>query len=328
MTVRSCFFKFFPTPSFLVMPAACIAVSDDTLRLVELKKGKRTIELKDHLEKKLPPGTLEAGEIKEINSLVSSFKEIKSEYGIRHASLSLPEEKSYIYTTNIPADNGRISEEQVAFTLEKNIPFGVDEVVFDYMETGEEKDSEREVVVIALPGTVVKGFISALKRSGIKPLYFEVESHSLSRAVINCDDPRTHLMVHVQKDTTNISVVSRNIPRFTSTIHAGADIDNKSDLRKTTLWLKEEIERVKSYWRTHGSSGAGVPQTVILCGEMAGQGSEKDIISSGLDMEVNIANVWENITTFDEYIPDISHSESLRFGAAVGLAIREFKRIN
>ncbi len=328
MITRSRFLKFFPPPKFLVMPAACVAVSDETLRFVDLKKGRRSIELKNYTEKKLPKETISAGEVRNSKALLSALKEMKNDFGTRYVSLSLPEEKGYIYTTQVPTDEEGVTEEQVAFTLEKNIPFAVDEVVFDYVETGEKSKTGSEVVVMALPNTVVRGYVDVLEQVGLTPLYFEIESYSLSRAVINLDDPRTHLLVHIQKDTTNISIISRNIPRFTSTVHSGSDLGTADTLRQVASWLKEEIGRVKSYWQSHGSRSAGVPQTVVLCGEMMGQGSEKDVIASGLDVEVNIANVWENVTNFDDYVPDIPHSKSLKYGTAIGLAIREFKRIN
>lgn len=326
MSVRSHFLRSFPVPSFLVMPAACIAVSDNSIRHVELKKSDRSLELKNYTEKEIPKGVIKSGEIKDPQKLLSVFEEIKKKIRFKHVSMSLPEEKGYIYTTHIPIEEGEVTEDQVAFTLEKNVPFAVDEVAFDYVETGENGGPGREVVVMVLPNSIIEGYISVLDQAGLKPLSFEIESYSLSRATVNSGDPRTHILVHIQKSSTNISIISRNISRFTSTVHNGVDPSLENEPRQSALWLKEEIERVKSYWHSHGSEKTGDPQTVILCGEMVGQKAEKDIIAAGLDMEVNIANVWENVTSFDEYIPDIPHSESLKFGVAVGLAIKEIKR--
>lgn len=326
MDTRSRFLRSFPVPSFLMMPAACIAVSDECLRYVELKKGERSMELEGYSEKKLPKGTIKSGEIQDRSKLLVALKEMRDEFGFKHVSMSLPEEKGYVYTTHVPAGEEGVTEEQVAFTLEKNVPFAVDEVVFDYVETGDKNKKGKEVVVMVLPNNIIEGYIGVLEEAGLTPIFFEIESYSLSRATINADDPRTHILVHIQKDSTNISVISRNISRFTSTVHNGAGPLMEEGLHGAALWLKEEIERVRSYWHSHGSKKTGDPQTVILCGEMVGEIGEKDVIASGLDMEVNIANVWENVISFNEHIPDIPHAKSLKFGVAIGLAVKEIKR--
>lgn len=328
MSKRSFLLSSFPVPSFLVMPAASIAVSDEALRFLELKKGEKSIELKHYIEKTLPTGTVSAGEIKKPSNLITALKEMKKEFNMKHVSLSLPEEKGYIYTTYITPEEEKITEDQVAFTLEKNVPFAVDEVIFDYVETGESNKAKKEVVVMVLPNALVQGYIDVLRQVDLIPLSFEIESYSLSRAIVNAEDPRTHLLVYIQKTATNISIISRNIPRFTSTLHSGFDSLPEDNPHKAALWLKEEVDKVRSYWLSHGSQNTGDPQTVIMCGERVGDGVEKEVISSGLDIEVNIANVWENISTFNDYVPDIPHSRSLRFGAAVGLALKEFKRKN
>jgi type IV pilus assembly protein PilM len=322
------FLNFFPTPSFLMMPATSISVSDETLKLVELKKRKNSIELKTYREEKLKPGTVVESEVINFENLLSSLNELKSSFKTDYVALSLPEEKGYIYTVFISSDEEKITEEQVAFTLEKNVPFSINEVVFDYVETGEKNKEGREVVVMVLPSNVVQGYIDVFKKVKLTPLYFEIESFSLSRAVVNKKDPRTHLLVHIQNDMTNISIISRNIPRFTSTVRNSLVLERINNSHEAATWLKEEVSKVKSYWLSHGSKNTGNPQTVILCGEKVGKGIEKDVLSSGLDVEVNIANVWENITNFDDYVPDMPHSESLRYGASVGLALREFKRIH
>ena len=326
MGKHSHFLHFFPTPSFLVMPAVSIAVSDEKLRFVELKKGRKSIELKTYEEEKLKPGTIIESEIENFENLILSLKKIKKNFKTDYVVFSLPEEKGYIYTTFIPVNEGKITEEQVAFTLEKNVPFSVNEVVFDYVETGEKSKEGREVVVMVLPTIVIQGYIDVFKKAKLTPIYFEIESFSLSRAVVNNRDPRTHLLVHIQNNMTNISIISRNIPRFTSTVKSSLVLEETNKSREAASWLKEEVSKVRSYWLSHGSQNTGDPQTVILCGEKVGKGVEKDVLASGLDIEVNVANVWENVTTFDDYVPDMPHSKSLEYGSAIGLALREFKR--
>ncbi len=326
MDVRSRLLHFFPVPPFLLMPAASLSVSDEAVRFIELQKGRTTTVVKEHAERQLSPETVTSGDIQDTSELLSTFKEVAELHGNRYVTLSLPEEKGYIYTTHVPGAEGPVTEEQVAFTLEKNVPFAVNEVVFDFVETGEGSEDGKEVVVMVMPTAIVEKYINVIKDAGLFPISFEVESRALARAVVNKDDPRTHLLVHIQKNVTNISVISRNIPRFTSTVHTGSDSLAADSGSSSGLWLKEEVERVRSYWHSHGSQNTGAPQTVILCGEGVEEGIEKDVLTSQLDIEVVVANVWENVASFDEYVPDIPKSESLRFGVVIGLALKELER--
>lgn len=328
MSVHSRLLKFFPVPSFLIMPSTCIAVSDESLKYISLKKGKRSIEVEGYAEKSISNGIIESGEIKKPSEVRNILEEMKKEIDMYYVSVSLPEDKGYIYTTSVSAVEGRITEDQVAFTLEQNVPFAVDEVLFDYVETGVKNKSGREVVVMVLPKSVIEGYINVFKQTNIIPISFEIESFSLSRAVVNSGDPRTHLLVNIKKDNVNISVVCRNIPRFTSTVFGSVESSTNKDSYKAALWLNEEVDKVVSYWESHGSLKTSIPQTIILCGDIAGQTLGKEVISSNLNIEVNIANVWENVASFDEYIPDIPHFESLRFGTAIGLALNEYNRRN
>ena len=51
-------------------------------------------------------------------------------------------------------------------------------------------------------------------------------------------------------------------------------------------------------------------------------GGFSSYIASGSNVPVEAANAMVNVNTLDEYIPEISFSDSLRYATALGLALR------
>ena len=65
-------------------------------------------------------------------------------------------------------------------------------------------------------------------------------------------------------------------------------------------------------------------ERVVLVGGNANLKGLTDYISGRIQARAERANVWQNVATFDEYIPPIAKQKSLQYATAVGLALREF----
>jgi type IV pilus assembly protein PilM len=101
--------------------------------------------------------------------------------------------------------------------------------------------------------------------------------------------------------------------------------------------LVSEIRKVLMYWNGMNSSkiiensiselSRQVPQSsvgvkkVLIAGKEAGISGFRDFLAISLKTPVEIANVWTNILSFEDSIPDISMKESLSYGVSFGLAL-------
>ena len=96
-------------------------------------------------------------------------------------------------------------------------------------------------------------------------------------------------------------------------------------LINTASVIKDEIERIYSYWHTHTERGQVLPREkikkILLLGREASTIGFKEYLSETVRSEIDIGNVWINAFSFDQYIPPIDSCDALNFGAAIGLAL-------
>jgi hypothetical protein len=60
----------------------------------------------------------------------------------------------------------------------------------------------------------------------------------------------------------------------------------------------------------------------VLCGRDAGLVGFEEYLSFPLKIPVEVANVWQNVFSYNDYVPPISFLDSLDYASAVGLALQ------
>jgi len=319
--------RFFPTPSFLTMPSVSLSVSDDSLRLVELGYHRGAIRLKNFDERSLPAGSVTEGQFVG-DTPAEILEDLRREHKIKFINSSLPEEKGFVYTADLSqVENDETSiQEFLSFRFEENVPLQLNSSIFDF-DIVQIEGGTPQAVVFAFDAEIIRHQLSVFKASGLLPLSFEPESRALARAVIDHHDNRTHALLHIKDQITNISIIAQRQVVFTSTVHRGFDhlgLNIESDEKTGLPWLKHEVDKIFHYWNSRRTVGRGDEhqvENIVICGEKLGAENMIETISDQLGPEIEIANVWKNITSFDRYIPEISYQDSFKYGVAIGLAL-------
>lgn len=353
---RSKFYKFFPPPQFLQMPAVGLDISDVSMRFIELIEKRSGLEIGRFGERSVPRGVIEAGEVKKPADLRMILSDIKKTYDLEFVAVSLPEEKAYLFDLRLPVMGHNEIRGAVELSLEEHVPLKADEVLFDY-EITTETDTDINVSVSVVPRYLVDGYLEAFSGSGIKPVAFEIEAQSIARAVIPEGDTNSFMVVDFGKTRTGITLVSGGTVEFTSTVFAGGnslteaiaknlmvtydeaekikrekgisgsteDENMSLALMSAISILRDEVSRHQSYWQTHtdefGKKHSEI-QKVYLCGGDSNLAGLAGYLASGLSIPVELANTLVNVNTLNEYIPEISFSDSLSYATAIGLALR------
>jgi type IV pilus assembly protein PilM len=355
---RSLFYKAFPPPIFLKMPAFGLDISDGSVHFVELKDSKDGLVVSNFGEKKIPSGIVESGEIKDANKLTEILSSIKDKVGTSFVNLSLPEQHAYLFKLRIANMKRNEVRSNVELQLEENVPISAREAVFDYDILKDMEDGQTDIELSVLPKSVVENYLSVLKNSGFTPASFEIEAQAIARSVVPDGDKGTFMVVDFGKTRSGISIVSNGITRFTSTVEIGGSSltkviektlkiktkeaeeikkekgivprEENEELFLTMMSivgvLKDEINKHYIYWLTHKDHyGKKRPKVekIILCGGDANLSGLTEYLSTGIDTHVELANVMINVNSFDKYIPDIKFSESLQYSTAIGLALRQ-----
>ena len=357
--LRNSYNAFFPTPYFLTAPSFGLDISDESLKYMELKTTKRGIVVGKHGERKIPPGIIESGKIKDPKRMEDILSTIRQEEGIESVRVSLPEEQIYLFKLKLEKFELNSIREGIEFSLEEHIPIPAEDAIFDY-EILSEDSKNLELQVVAIPKNVIGNYITVFKNSKISVQSFELEAQAIARAVLNKNDMETYMIVDFGEKRTGISVVSRGIVMFTSTVDIGGviltntikksfnvsseeaekmkqeyglqrNVVNKeifSVLLNSVSMLRDEVSKHFIYWHTHkNEDGKDNPtiRKIILCGGDSNLIGLSEYFAVSLKTPVEMANVWTNILGTEDRIPDISFKRALSFGAALGLALGDFE---
>lgn len=321
MRASSLFFKIFPPPSFLLMPHSGLDVSDDAIRCISYKGFGGHRRLGRYGETDLPSGLVEGGDIKDEKDFVSRLRDFARKNDIYYVKVSIPEEKSYLFQTDVPAIEFSGIVQNIEFKLEENVPLSAQDALFYFdLIPATLSGSSLKASVSVVPRTYVEHYVSLLEQAGLAPIAFEVVPKAIARAVLSPDTRHPKLVVHVMDRKTGIYIVSNGVVNFASTVGYGVDDTDESKRNASATSLAKEITRVYSYWGSHGT-GAPIGATVLV-----GKHSEEFEAALGhADGEeahsIRVANVWSNAFSTDHYVPPISKADSSEYAVAAGLAL-------
>ena len=359
--LRSSYNVFFPTPDFLSMPAFGLDISDESIKYIELITTTKGIKVGRYGECKIPTGIIESGKIQDQEKLQEILVSLLNKEGIRSVRVSLPEEQIYLYKLRLEKAGLESVREAIELSLEEHIPIPAEDANFDY-EIINEDEKSLQIQVVAISRGVMSDYLEVFKNTHMAVKSFELEAQAIARAVIRKDDMETYMIVDFGEKRTGISIVSKGIVMFTSTIDIGGimltntiqknfnvsfeeadkmkkefglqrNVENQEIfpvLLNSVSILRDEVSKHFLYWHTHqDEEGKNNPsiKKIILCGGDSNLIGLTDYFSISMKTSVEMANVWVNLINTEESIPDISFRKALSFGAALGLALGDFEKI-
>lgn len=354
------FVRAFPPPEYLTMPAVGIDISDYAIKHVLLGRRWPHFYLASYGKLNLPLGVVERGEIKDPVTLMKLLARLREEKGYLHAHMSLPEEHAYLFQMDMPEASKAEMDQMVEFHLKENVPLGADEAVFDYSVL-EERRHAYHVNVSVYPSAVAREYMTVMEEAGFNLLSVELEGQATARALLSHTHLEPTLIVDVGRNQASLSMSVRGEVTFTANLETGGDFFTRaiarsldvsfqeaerlkrthgfrdtsesaavfSALRPVVAEFKEAIHKHFMYWQMHadaGGVGAEQVSRVILVGGNANVVGLPEYLEASLEVPVVVGNVWTNVFSFNEYIPNMHRNESLEFATAVGLALRSLMR--
>jgi type IV pilus assembly protein PilM len=332
-------------------PSVGLDISDDAIRCVSFSHKGSTCVLSKYSEKRLAKGVIDTGYIHDTASVVSALSNIQREVGASFVNASLPEEKMYLFKTEIIGSTISEIRQNIEFKLEENVPLSPGDAVFSF-DVIPSTDSKKMAIVSVASRKVVDVYLDVIQSAGFTVLSFESPAKALSRSLIAPDSKETVLMINIMKNKTGVYVVSRNSVWFTSTVAWGgvfvdqaiqtafnvspeeaehikmdAGYHDQKDTKKildnvlgTLSLLERELNRVYAYWVEHGEGNKQIDK-IIVSGMDALLVGLISHISPNPRLPVEIANTWRNAFSYNEHIPKISYESSLDYAVAAGLAL-------
>lgn len=352
--------RLFPPPTYITMPAVGVDISDASLKYVSFapslrKHQERTIT--DWGEVAVPSGVVERGQVLDQEKLVAVLKEFKAKTKAEFVRLSLPEERAYLFETEVK-NNLPLKEVRnlLEFRLEENVPIPSKDVLFDYTILPAPVDARTTTVsVVAYARETIQSYFEACRSAGLSPLTFEVEAQAMSRAMVPQDLKEAVMIVDFGKSRSGIGIVYKGVLLYTSTIDIGGQqlsqvlrkvvgdrpeseltqIKNSQGLLRgidsaevrealipTVSVVKDELATRMQYWHLRNGGGTRRIGSILLCGGSSNLRGLPEYLTETLNVPVCRGNVWENVLSLEDRVPPIDLRHSYGYAAAIGLALR------
>lgn len=351
------FFKYFPAPKYIGMPHVGFDISTDAIRYIELVKSPKGLTLGRFGTQEIPKPVIFDDKLSSNQDLVLSLKKLQKNNKFNFVEISIPEEKAYLFTMEIPRGDNDAVRSHIEFHLEENVPISLADAVFDYhiIKKGNTKDVDFASVSV-VPRVVIDDYTSLFEKCGMTPVSFLIENQAITRSIIGMEDLSTYLVVNIGRTKTVLSIVSEQAVQFTSTVNIGGEdfataiakensitkeqaekmiqekgfvrTENNNDfflsLINVVSALRDEIQRVYMYWLSHidkTGKDTNAPFKVLLTGRDSSIIGFREYMALSLKVPVDLANVWVNVLSFDQEIPPIEHLDSLNYATVIGLAL-------
>ncbi|MFZ2522054.1 MAG: pilus assembly protein PilM [Minisyncoccia bacterium] len=310
-------FDYFPPPKFLNIPYAGLSISDSAVRVIQFGRKNGKYYVMKYAERSLTKGLITGGEVKNKAELTQIISSLKKEMDLDYVKVSVPEEKAYLFSAKIRIVPEKQVRSEVEQKIEENVPVPPGELLFDYKVVDSTQSDFLRVVVSNLPINMAEDYVEIVTEAGLRPFSLEIESQAIVRSLVKAGDSNTVLVVNFAKDKAGLFIANKRIVHFTSTIQMKGDPESDLDL------LSHEIKKLYGYWHSL-KENIDKPekkiQEIIICGENISE-TILPYLSTHQNTKATLANVWVNSFDIDESVPQIDFMSSLKYPAAIGLAL-------
>ncbi len=275
----------------------------------------------------------------------------------------LPAQSVFARFVKLPGASPEDVQAIIGFEAQQNVPFPIDEVVWDYQIMGEQRDGNWDVVLVAMKADQLTEVSSSVAKGGLTPRTIDLAPMAVCNAfrynypeLTGCS-----LLIDIGARTTNLifvegdRVFSRSIPVGGNTISAaiakefGQDITLAERLKiekgfvglggayaEPTDPTEARVAKVirNTMTRLHAeiarsisfyrtTQGGSQPVRVFLCGGTVSLPYMAEFFSEKLQAPIEFLNPLRNVTVADASVAAELEKRAHTVGELVGTALRE-----
>ena len=289
------------------------------------------------------------------------LRELMHEMHIHQADVNyaVAAQSVFVRFVKLPALDAEKIDKIIAFEAQQNVPFPIDQVVWDYQLVGGGMGEQIQVVIVAIKRDLLDEINNAVEETGLRTRILGVASMGLYNAFCyNYTDLQgCSLLVDIGARTTNVlfiepgRIFSRSLPLGSSAITAaiakefgesfaaaetrknrdafvalgGAaepadpNIVRLSKIARSTM-TRLHAELMRSVTHYRAQQQGDRPARIFLCGGGAGMRNMREFFHEKFELPVEFFNPLQNVSV-SESTPDVTRSAHL-LGELVGLALR------
>src|SRR5437868_2687399 len=294
----------------------------------------------------------------------ATVREMMAELQIRNEAVNYAVSAQSVFArfVKLPAVEEEKIERIIAFEAQQNVPFPIDEVVWDYQLIGGGGEEQVQVVLVAIKSDLLDEMNAAVEETGLRTAIVDVATMALYNA-FRCnyaDLGGCTLLVDIGARTTNLlfiepqKIFSRSIPVGGSSItvaiakefnepFAAAEFRKKRDgfvslggayaepadaeVARVSKLMRSTMTRLhaevmRSISHYRAQQQGNTPERVFLCGETASAPYMREFFHEKLQIPIEFFNPLRNVA--------VAHSAPVKeltlsahlLGELVGLALR------
>ncbi|MDP2637091.1 MAG: type IV pilus assembly protein PilM [bacterium] len=331
-------------------------VSDRSFKIAKLKKTRNGFQLSSFGEFSLPEGLILQGEIQNEDEVARLLKEAVRSLSLQTPFVvsSLPEEKAFLQVLQLPQMKQAEVRQAVLFEAENYIPYSIDTVYLDseYIPPLKNGLDHMDVLLAALPRTVVDSYVSCFTKAGLTARVLEIESLATARSLVSEETAEVPvLLLDMGATRTGFAVFAGKSLRFTASIPVSGMQFTKAiaaalslpeqeaeEVKKTQgiqeplfpllQTLLQEVKRYMGYYESHSSHQHLQKEEkrirkIVLAGGGANLKGLSEFFQKELEVPLEIGNPWVNIFKKEQKeLPPLPFDQSLQYTTALGLALR------
>jgi len=308
--------KAFPTPEYLTLNPSGVDIASDAVYFMRLKKTRDGI-VPDQFEK-IPFGkNIDINESltpEDRTIVVEALTKLKNKFNLEYIISSLPEQKTYIFSTVLPKEAAKDVPSFIRYQIEENVPLAAVDVNFYYYLTGQvSKNGDMGVVVSVFPKQVTNIYTDIFTEANLFPISFFAESRALFHSLVREGDKTPYLLARMLPSRVAVSVLENGIIRYTSDLQINTDNIFSALQGPEANSLKETLNKVLIYWFTSKKDLIEHKkiENVLLAGHNADSPAVIDFLERSLKINVDVGNVWANCFDLKKHIPEIDQKTSL-----------------
>lgn len=279
-----------------------------------------------------------------------------------HVNYAITAQSIFARFVKLPAVDEEKVERIIAFEAQQNVPFPIDDVVWDYQLVGGGADEQIQVVLLAIKADLLDGINEAVENAGLKPNVVGVAIGALYNAFRYNYSELTgcSLLIDLGSRTTNLlfiepgKIFSRSVAigggAITSAIArefneplaaaelrkrrdgfvslGGAYADSTDpDVARASKIIRSTMTRLhaevmRSLSHYRAQQQGSAPARVFLCGGSASTPYMREFFQEKLQLPVDFFNPLRNVAVSPAVDPGEIATSAHVVGELVGLALR------
>ena len=305
-----------------------------------------------------------AGETLRQAQIARVLREMMDELQIKKGSVNYAAAGQSVFArfVKLPSVDEEKIEKIISFEAQQNVPFPIDEVVWDYQLVGGGADEQIQVVLVAIKADLLDEINNGVEESGLRTSIVDVAPMALYNAFrYNYSDlSDCSLLVDIGARTTNLlfiepgRIFSRSIPiggnsitaaiakefgeslaaaelrkkrdAFVSLGGAYAEPENPDVARASKIvrgtMTRLHAELMRSISHYRAQQQGNRPDRVFLCGGSASTPYMREFFQEKLQLPIEFFNPLRNVAVADSAPVGLLMHSAHLLGELVGLALR------